>query len=58
MLTAPQAELDAIAADESVRVVVIGARGRSRPATTFAAMRAEPLARHYEALFAQCARMS
>ena len=58
MLTALQAELDRIAADESARVVVIAASGRAFSAGhDLKEMRAEPSQAFYEALFAQCSRM-
>jgi len=58
MLAALQAELDAVAADESARVVVIGAEGKAFSAGhDLKQMRAEPSLGYYEALFAQCARM-
>lgn len=58
MLEALQAELDRIAADESVRVVVIGAEGKAFCAGhDLKEMRAEPSLGYYEALFAQCGRM-
>ena len=58
MLAALQAELDAVAADEAVRVVVIAASGRAFSAGhDLKEMRAEPSQALYEALFARCARM-
>jgi enoyl-CoA hydratase/carnithine racemase len=58
MLAALQAELDAIAADESVRAVVIAATGKAFCAGhDLKEMRAKPSRAYYEALFAQCARM-
>src|SRR6478609_8799441 len=58
MLTALQAELDAVAGDESARVVVIAAEGKAFSAGhDLKQMRAEPSLDYYEALFAQCARM-
>src|SRR4030095_668340 len=58
MLDALQAELDAVAGDESARVVVIGAGGKAVSAGhALKQMRAEPSLGYYEALFAQCARM-
>ena len=58
MLTALQAELDCIAADESTRAVVIAAEGRAFCAGhDLKEMRAEPSQAYYEALFAQCARL-
>ncbi len=58
MLAELQAALDAIAADDSVRIVVLAARG-----TAFCAghdlkeMRANPDQAYYEALFQTCSRM-
>jgi enoyl-CoA hydratase/carnithine racemase len=58
MLAALQAELDAVAADESVRAVVIAATGKAFCAGhDLKEMRAKPSRAYYEALFAQCARM-
>ncbi len=57
MLAALQAELDAVAADERARVVVIAATGNAFSAGhDLKEMRAEPSLPYYEALFAQCAR--
>jgi enoyl-CoA hydratase/carnithine racemase len=53
-----QRELDAIAADESVRVVVLAAEGKAFCAGhDLREMRAEPSQEYYERLFAQCSRM-
>ena len=58
MLAALQAELDAVAADESARAVVIAATGKAFCAGhDLKEMRATPSLSYYEALFAQCARM-
>ena len=58
MLAALQNELDAVARDEGVRVVVIAAEGKAFCAGhDLKEMRAEPSQSYYEALFAQCARM-
>jgi enoyl-CoA hydratase/carnithine racemase len=58
MLSALQAELDAVAADEGARVVVIGASGKAFCAGhDLKEMRAEPSQAYYEDLFAQCGRM-
>jgi enoyl-CoA hydratase/carnithine racemase len=58
MLDALQAELERIAADESVRVVVIAAAGRAFCAGhDLKEMRADPSLGYYEWLFAQCGRM-
>jgi enoyl-CoA hydratase/carnithine racemase len=58
MLDALLARFDAIAADESVRVVVIGATGKAFSAGhDLKEMRAAPSQPYYEELFARCARM-
>ena len=58
MLAALQAELDAVAADDTVRVVVIAAEGKAFSAGhDLKEMRAAPSQAYYEALFAQCAHM-
>src|SRR3954469_2760858 len=58
MLDALQAELDRLAADDGVRVVVIGAAGKAFSAGhDLKEMRAEPSQAYYEALFATCARV-
>lgn len=58
MLDALQTELDRIAADESVRVVIIAAAGKAFCAGhDLKEMRAEPSQAYYERLFAQCGRM-
>jgi enoyl-CoA hydratase/carnithine racemase len=58
MLDALQRELDALAADESARVVVIAASGKAFCAGhDLKEMRAEPSQAYYESLFAQCGRM-
>jgi enoyl-CoA hydratase/carnithine racemase len=58
MLAALQAELDAIAADDAVRAIVIAAAGKAFCAGhDLKEMRAEPSQAYYEQLFAQCARM-
>lgn len=58
LLDALQAELDAVAADDSARVVVIAAAGRAFCAGhDLKEMRAEPSLGYYERLFAQCGRM-
>src|SRR5205085_3164292 len=57
MLDALQKELDAVAADEGARVVVIAAEGKAFSAGhDLKQMRAEPSLAYYEGLFAQCAR--
>ena len=58
MLAALQCELDAIGADDSVRVVILAAAGKAFSAGhDLKEMRAEPSQAYYEALFAQCARL-
>ena len=58
MLAALQSELDALAADESVRAVVIAAQGKAFCAGhDLKEMRAEPSLAYYERLFAQCTRL-
>ncbi|TLY91095.1 MAG: enoyl-CoA hydratase [Gammaproteobacteria bacterium] len=58
MLAAMQRELDAIASDEAVRVVVLAAQGRAFCAGhDLKEMRAQPSLEYYRALFAQCTRM-
>jgi enoyl-CoA hydratase/carnithine racemase len=58
MLGALQTELDLLAADDSVRVLVIGASGKAFCAGhDLKEMRAAPSLGYYEKLFAQCARM-
>jgi len=56
MLAALQAELDAVAADESARAVIIAATGKAFCAGhDLKEMRATPSQPYYEALFARCA---
>jgi enoyl-CoA hydratase/carnithine racemase len=58
MLDALQRELDAIAKDETARVLVIAAAGKAFCAGhDLKEMRAEPSQDYYERLFAQCGRM-
>ncbi len=58
MLGALQVELDAAAADETLRVVVLAAEGKAFSAGhDLKEMRAEPSQAYYEALFAQCAHV-
>ena len=58
MLAALQAELDAAATDETLRVLVIAAAGKAFCAGhDLKERRAEPSLAYYQKLFAQCARM-
>ena len=58
MLAALQAEFDAIARDDSARVVVLAAAGRAFCAGhDLKEMRAEPSLAYYERLFTQCAAL-
>ena len=58
MLAALQAELDAVARDESARVVVLGAAGKAFCAGhDLKEMRAEPSLAYYQQLFAQCTQV-
>jgi enoyl-CoA hydratase/carnithine racemase len=58
MLAALQRELDAIARDESVRVVVLGAEGKAFCAGhDLKEMCAAPSLQYYQRLFAQCSEM-
>lgn len=58
LLDAMQAELDAIAADDSVRVVILAAAGKAFCAGhDLKEMRATPERDYYEALFAKCSKM-
>ena len=58
MLAELQRELDAIAGDESVRVVIIAAAGKAFCAGhDLKEMRARPSREYYERLFAQCSDM-
>jgi enoyl-CoA hydratase/carnithine racemase len=58
LLAALQAELDAIAADESARVLTLAATGKAFCAGhDLREMRAQPSLEYYQRLFAQCSRM-
>jgi enoyl-CoA hydratase/carnithine racemase len=58
MLAALQAELDALAKDDSARVLVIGGAGKAFCAGhDLKQMRAAPSQDYYERLFTQCSRM-
>ena len=58
MLAALQTELDAIARDDSVRVVVLAAAGKAFCAGhDLKEMRADPSEAYYRRLFAQCAKV-
>lgn len=58
MLAALQAALDAVARDESARIVVLSAQGKAFCAGhDLKEMRAQPEPGHYQKLFARCSRM-
>src|SRR5438046_1189031 len=58
MLTRLQRELDAIAQDQSVRVVILAAQGKAFCAGhDLKEMRTAPSLKYYEQLFAQCSEM-
>ena len=58
LLDALQRELDAIAADDRVRVVILRGAGKAFCAGhDLKEMRAAPSLAYYQALFAQCSRM-
>lgn len=58
MMLALQAEIEAIAADASVRVVVLAAHGKAFCAGhDLKQMRASPSAAYYKKLFAQCSKL-
>jgi enoyl-CoA hydratase/carnithine racemase len=58
LLAALQAQLDALAADESVRVLVLAGAGKAFCAGhDLREMRAHPSLEYYQRLFAQCSRM-
>jgi enoyl-CoA hydratase/carnithine racemase len=58
MMTALQAEVDAIARDESARVVVLAAEGKAFCAGhDLKEMRAEPSMAYYQKLFRQCSKL-
>ena len=58
MMEALQRELDAVAVDESVRVVVLAAAGKAFCAGhDLKEMRAQPSLDYYQALFRQCGRL-
>jgi len=58
MMTALQSELDAVARDDSARVVVLAARGKAFcPGHDLKQMKANPSADYYRALFAQCSKL-
>jgi enoyl-CoA hydratase/carnithine racemase len=58
LLAALQTELDALARDDTLRALVIGARGRAFCAGhDLKEMRAQPSLAYYERLFEQCSRM-
>ncbi len=58
MMAALQAEIDAIATDNGVRVVVLAAQGKAFCAGhDLKQMRASPSAEYYKKLFAQCSKL-
>jgi len=58
MLAALQAELDALKADDSIRVVILAAAGKAFCAGhDLKQMRAQPSADYYKKLFNQCSKM-
>jgi enoyl-CoA hydratase/carnithine racemase len=58
MMTALQTELDALATDSSVRVVVIAAQGKAFcPGHDLKQMKANPSLDYYRRLFAQCTKL-
>ena len=58
LMAALQTELDAIAGDDAVRVVIVAGAGRAFCAGhDLKEMRAEPALDYYQGLFAQCSRM-
>lgn len=58
MLAALQSAIDALARDDTARVVVLGGAGKAFCAGhDLSEMRAKPSHEYYEALFAQCSRM-
>jgi enoyl-CoA hydratase/carnithine racemase len=58
MLTALQAAIDSVAADDSARVVVLAANGKAFcPGHNLKEMIATPTHEYYRKLFAQCSRM-
>ena len=58
MMAALQTELNALANDKSVRVVVIGAQGKAFcPGHDLKQMKANPSLEYYQALFSQCTKL-
>ena len=58
MMAALQTEFEALAGDESVRVVVIGAQGKAFcPGHDLKQMKANPSLEYYQSLFAQCTKL-
>jgi enoyl-CoA hydratase/carnithine racemase len=58
MMAALQMELDALANDECVRVVVIGAQGKAFcPGHDLKQMKGNPSLEYYQALFSQCTKL-
>ncbi len=57
-MAALQTEFEALADDESVRVVVIGAQGKAFcPGHDLKQMKANPALEYYQTLFAQCTKL-
>ncbi|MGZ8993630.1 MAG: enoyl-CoA hydratase [Burkholderiaceae bacterium] len=58
MMAALQTEFEALACDESVRVIVIGAQGKAFcPGHDLKQMKAHPSLEYYQSLFAQCTKL-
>ena len=58
MMAALQTEFEALANDESVRVVVIGAQGKAFcPGHDLKQMKANPSLEYYQSFFAQCTKL-
>src|SRR4029450_1084716 len=58
MMAALQSELDMLAQDRSVRVIVIGAQGKAFcPGHDLKQMKSNPSLEYYQALFSQCTEL-
>jgi enoyl-CoA hydratase/carnithine racemase len=58
MMTALQAELDALARDDSARVIVLAARGKAFcPGHDLKQLKSKPSLDYYRRLFAQCSKL-